>query len=135
MQRNSLDQQSVAPSRYTSTREETMTPSEARSIIASALIAAIPITIVAVANSCAPVFSALGLATLDSAGAVAIAQRNLCGGARGPTCAVRDYRRDGGRYIITLDRRPPVGNDRVIVTLRDNGSTIEAADAESAVQK
>ncbi len=112
-----------------------MTPSQIRSFIAAALIAVIPITIVADANSCAPVFSALGVATLDSAEAVAIAQRNLCGGASGPTCAVRDYRRDGGRYIITLDRRPPAGNDRVIVTLRNNGTTIEAAEADSVMQK
>jgi len=112
-----------------------MTPSQARSFIVSALIAVIPITIVAVASSCAQVFSAVGLTTLDSAEAVAIAQRNLCGGASGTTCAVRDYRRDGGRYIITLDRRPPAGNDRVIVTLRHNGTTIEAAEADSAAQK
>jgi len=112
-----------------------MTPSQARSFIASALIAVIPITIVAVASSCAQVFSAAGLTTLDSAEAVAIAQRNLCGGASGTTCAVRDYRRDGGRFIITLDRRPPAGNDRVVVTLRDNGTTIEAAEADSVAQK
>ncbi len=112
-----------------------MTPSQARNFIASALLAVIPITIVAVANSCARVFSAAGLATLDSAEAVAIARRNLCGVASGTTCAVRDYRRDGGRYIITLDRRPPAGTDRVIVTLRDNGTTIEAAEADSVVQK
>src|SRR6185503_8955180 len=105
-QRNSVDQQSVGPSVYTFDKEEAMTPSHARRFIVSTLIAAIPITIVAVASSCTQVFSAVGLTTIDSAEAVAIAQRNLCGGAGGTTCAVRDYRRNGGRFIITLDRRP-----------------------------
>ena len=95
--------------------------------------------ILTVATGCAGVRSAFsGLAPLDSARAVAIAQRNLCGSempASDTTCVVREYRRDGGRHIVTLDRRPPAGNDRVIVTLRDNGSQIEVAEADSAAHK
>ncbi len=93
----------------------------------------------AILTGCAGVRSALGgFAPLDSARAVAIAQRNLCGSempASDTTCVVREYRRDGRRHIVTLDRRPPAGNDRVIVTLRDNGSQIEVAEADSVAHK
>jgi|SRR6266487_4424339 len=62
---------------------------------------------------------------LDSARAVAIARRSVCGaGAADSTCAVRGYERAGGRFTIVLDRRPPAGNDRVAVTLRDNGMRV-----------
>ena len=108
-----------------------MTPSSARRLLVSAFTAAALIVLAAMTSSCANVLALAGLTSLDSTEAVAIAQRNLCGGASGDTCAVREYRRVGGRYIITLDRRPPAGNDRVIVTLRHNGTDIEAAEADS----
>ena len=108
-----------------------MTPSQARSFLVSGFIIAALIGLVTTSSSCASFMTAAGLAPLDSAEAVAIAQRNLCGGASGATCAVRDYHRVGGRYVITLDRRPPAGNDRVIVTLRHNGTDIEAAEVDS----
>ena len=63
---------------------------------------------------------------LDSARAVAVAQRNVCGQPMPPsdtTCMVRGYRHADGRYLVTLDRRPPAGKDRVIVAL----STTERA--------
>lgn len=112
-----------------------MTPSQARRFVVSAFTAVALISLAAIASSCASVIAAAGLSPLDSARAVAIAQRNLCGGASDTTCPVREYRQVGGRYIITLDRRPPAGNDRVVVTLRDHGTTIEAAEADSVARK
>jgi hypothetical protein len=109
-----------------------MTPSQARSLLVGAVTAAGLFAVATMATSCATLGAAVGFSTLDSAEAVAIAQRNLCGGASAPTCAVHDYRRVGGRYIVTLDRRPPAGNDRVVVTLRHNGTDIQAAPADSA---
>ena len=108
-----------------------MTPSSARSLLVSAFAVAGLIALAAMTSSCASVLGAVGLNTLDSAEAVAIAQRNMCGVASDDTCPVREYRRVGGRFIITLDRRPPAGDDRVIVTLRHNGTDIEAAEADA----
>ena len=112
-----------------------MTPSQARRLVVPALTAAGLFAVATIATSCATLGAAVGMSTLDSAEAVAIAQRNLCGGASGPTCAVHDYRRVGGRYIVTLDRRPPAGNDRVVVTLLHNGTDIQAAEADSVAAK
>ncbi len=69
----------------------------------------------------------LGFVPLDSARAVAVAQHNVCGDVSpgDPTCAVRSYRRVGNRFEVVLDRRPPAGNDRVLVTVHGNGSTID----------
>jgi hypothetical protein len=108
-----------------------MTPSSTRSLVVSAFAVGALIALASMTSSCANVLATVGLTSLDSTEAVAIAQRNLCGGASGDTCAVREYRRVGGRYIITLDRRPPAGNDRVIVTLRHHGTDIEAAQVDS----
>src|SRR5438876_3969228 len=86
--------------------------------------------------SCASLRSAsgsVGLIPLDSAGAVAVAQRNVCGQAvreGDTTCVVRGYRHARGEYIVTLDRRPPVGNDRVVVRLLGNGSRALVEDAD-----
>ena len=53
---------------------------------------------------------------LDSARAVAIALRNLCGvPAVDTTCLVRSYEYTSGHHVVVLDRRPPAGNDRVAV--------------------
>ncbi len=72
---------------------------------------------------------------LDSARAVAIAQRNVCGPpaavAEG-TCILRGYQRSADRFVIILDRRPPAGNDRVAVTLRDHGMRVEVAEVPGA---
>jgi hypothetical protein len=82
------------------------------------------------ALACASLRSAAetsGIVPLDSARAVAVAQHNVCGDVSpgDPTCAVRSYRRVGNRFEVVLDRRPPAGNDRVLVTVRGNGSTID----------
>ena len=84
-----------------------------------------------------PFAGAGGPFPLDSARAVAVAQRNVCGRSMPPsdtTCVVREYHRNGGRHWVTLDRRPPAGNDRVVVTLLGNGS-IEVAPVDSATRK
>jgi len=87
--------------------------------------------------SCASLRSAariVGVIPLDSAEAVAVAQRNVCGQAMpegDTTCVVRGYRHAKGEYIVTLDRRPPAGNDRVVVRLRGNGSDVLVEEADS----
>ena len=87
--------------------------------------------------SCASLSSAagsVGLIPLDSAGAVAVAQRNVCGQAMpkgDTTCVVRGYQHAKGEYIVTLDRRPPAGNDRVVVRLLGNGSRVLVEEADS----
>ena len=85
-----------------------------------------------------PVAGAGGPIPLDSARAVAVAQRNVCGKPLPPsdtTCVVRGYHRSGGRYEVVLDRRPPAGNDRVLVTLLSNGTRIEVAPVDSTTGK
>ncbi len=86
---------------------------------------------------CASVKSAatsIGLVPLDSARAVAVAQHNVCGdvSAGDSTCVLRGYSRSGDRFEILLDRRPPAGNDRVLVTVRGNGSRIDVAPVDTA---
>ncbi len=75
-----------------------------------------------------------GLVPLDSARAVAVAQRNVCGDVSpsDATCVLRGYHRSGDRFEILLDRHPPVGNDRVLVTVRDNGSRIDVTPVDTA---
>jgi len=78
-----------------------------------------------------------GLVPLDSARAVVVAQHNVCGDVSPGdcSCVLRGYRRSGGRFEILLDRRPPAGNDRVLVTLRDNGSRIDVTPVDTATAR
>jgi hypothetical protein len=91
--------------------------------------------------SCGRLISAAGstgLIPLDSARAVAVAQQNVCGQPMpltDTTCVVRDYRQVHGEYTVTLDRRPPAGNDRVVVTLLDNGTRIRVAQVDSTTHR
>ena len=79
----------------------------------------------AACSNLVPMAADHGPVPLDSARAVAIAQRNVCGApTTDSTCVVRGYEQTGGRFVIVLDRRPPAGNDRVAVTLRDNGMRV-----------
>jgi hypothetical protein len=75
-----------------------------------------------------------GLVPLDSARAVAVAQHNVCGDVShgDTTCVLRGYSRSGDRFEILLDRRPPAGNDRVLVTVRGNGSRIDVTPVDMA---
>jgi hypothetical protein len=83
------------------------------------------------------VATSVGLVPLDSASAVAVAQQNVCGAVLSgdTTCVVRGYTHSGGRFQILLDRRPPAGNDRVLVIVRDNGSQIEVAPVDTTLKR
>jgi hypothetical protein len=68
--------------------------------------------------------------TMGSTKAVAIAEQNVCGGvvaANDSTCVVVGYTYQGGYPVVTLDRNPPAGNDRVTVALKHNGQTVDVA--------
>jgi len=95
------------------------------------------VTSASVVIGCASVRSAAestGLVPLDSARAVAVAQHNVCGDVSpgDTTCVLRGYSRSGDRFEILLDRRPPAGNDRVLVTVRGNGSRIDVTTVDTA---
>jgi hypothetical protein len=112
--------------------EATMTVTQDSFAITAALL-----TCTAAAMGCGSLRSvaeSTGLIPLDSARAVAVAQHNVCGDVSpgDPSCVLRGYRRTGGRFEILLDRRPPAGNDRVLVTLRDNGSRVDVTPVDTA---
>ena len=84
-------------------------------------------------SSLRSVAKSAGLVPLDSARAVAVAQHNVCGDlvAGDTSCVLRGYRRSGGKFEVLLDRRPPAGNDRVLVTVNGNGSQIEVTPVDT----
>lgn len=56
--------------------------------------------------------------------ASALAVRDVC--ARPPadtSCTVQNVQRVGSGYVVTIDRRPPSGNDRVNVSVSSGGAT------------
>ena len=82
---------------------------------------------VAACGGLIPLAGAGGPVPMDSAKAVAVAERNVCGRAMPPAdsvCVVTGYSHGDGRYTVRLDRHPPAGNDHLIVTLTDNGQHI-----------
>jgi hypothetical protein len=61
---------------------------------------------------------------MDSTQAVVVAERNLCGRvmpSSDSTCVVIGVAKRDGRYVVTLDRNPPAGKDRVNVTITGGG--------------
>ena len=96
----------------------------------SALLAAV-VPALAATFACGgmiPMAGAGGPMPLDSSKAVAVAERNVCGRAMPPgdtVCVVTGYLHTGGRYVVRLDRHPPAGNDHLVVTLTNNGESVE----------
>ena len=79
--------------------------------------------------ACGGVLRTAGIAPMDSTRAVAVAERNVCGRVMGTgdsTCVLVGVNRMSGRYVVTLDRNPPAGNDRVNVTIT-GGNDVEVA--------
>jgi len=75
-----------------------------------------------------PMAGAGGPVAMDSARAVAVAERNVCGRAMTPSdtaCVVKGYSYADGRYTVRLDRHPPAGDDHLIVVLTENGQHVE----------
>jgi hypothetical protein len=76
-----------------------------------------------------------GCASLTPERATRTALRGVCGAAPEPAdagCTVRSTTRVRGGYLVTVDRRPPAGQDRVAVRVRRGGS-IEVTPVDSAV--
>jgi hypothetical protein len=95
-------------------------------------IATTVLAIVACSNVI-PMAADHGPIPLDSTRAVAVARRNVCGSvAADSTCPVYSYEHAGSRFLVVLDRRPPAGNDRVAVTLRDNGMRVNVEPVATA---
>jgi len=63
-------------------------------------------------------------ASISTSHAGALAVRDFC--ARPPadtSCTVQNTQRLNSGYIVTLDRRPPSGNDRINVSVSNGGAT------------
>ncbi len=78
-----------------------------------------------------------GSVPLDRTRAIAIAQRNVCGPPGSDTasdCTVRGYERAGFVHHVVIDRGPKAAGgstgDRVRVTLRDNGMSVNVEPIE-----
>jgi hypothetical protein len=68
-------------------------------------------------------------ATGGPARARVTAVRGVCGAAPADTsCTVRSVRRTPGGYVVTVDRRPPAGQDRVAVRVRRGGIEVTPVD-------
>jgi len=53
-----------------------------------------------------------------------LAVANVCASPPADTsCTVRSAKRVGSGYVVTIDRRPPSGNDRVHVSVSSGGAT------------
>lgn len=76
-----------------------------------------------------------GAVPLDSARAVAIARRAACGAPGSATdaaCTLRGYSVADGKPVVTIDRRPPAGNDRVAITLANGGNRVSMTQVTGA---
>ena len=83
------------------------------------------ISILAAAAGCAH------LRPMESERAVEIARRSVCGApgtVADEACQVREYQRIRGGYRVLVERRPPAGDDRVLVTVRGGLVDVEPAE-------
>jgi hypothetical protein len=72
-------------------------------------------------------------ATGGAARARATAVRGVCGRAPADgTCTVRSVERAPGGYLVTVDRRPPAGDDRVAVRVRRGSIAVTPVDTTAA---
>ena len=72
-------------------------------------------------------------ASLSAERATQNALRGVCGMPSAPadsSCVVRSTTRVAGGYLVTIDRRPPAGQDRVAVRVHRDGS-IEVTPVDS----
>ena len=70
-------------------------------------------------------------ASLSPTRARTTALRGVCGRAPADTsCTVRSVERVNRGYVVTIDRRPPAGSDRVAVRVR--GGSIEVTPVDTA---
>jgi hypothetical protein len=68
-------------------------------------------------------------ATGGPARARVTAVRGVCGAAPADTsCTVRSVERTRGGYLVTVDRRPPAGQDRVAVRVRRGSLEVTPVD-------
>jgi hypothetical protein len=68
-------------------------------------------------------------ATGGASRARATAVRGVCGpAAADTTCMVRSVARAPGGYVVTVDRRPPAGQDRVAVRVRRGSIEVTPVD-------
>ena len=85
------------------------------------------------ASACGGTLSMAGAGNtlpMDSTRAVAMAEQAVCGrvvAASDSTCVVVNYGYQDRNPVVTLDRNPPAGNDRVNVALKHNGKTVDVA--------
>lgn len=71
-------------------------------------------------------------ATGGPARASATAVRGVCGAAPADTsCTVRRVERTRGGYVVTVERRPPAGQDRVAVRVRRGSIEVTPVDTSA----
>ena len=70
--------------------------------------------------------------TISTGHARALAVTNVCGSAPADSsCVVQNVQRVGSGVIVTIDRRPPVGNGRVVAHV-SSGGVVNVTSADSA---
>ena len=69
-------------------------------------------------------FVACASTRITTGHAQGLAVANVCASPPADTsCTVRNVQRVGSGYVVTIDRRPPSGNDRVNVSVSSGGKT------------
>jgi hypothetical protein len=84
---------------------------------ASSALPLATLSIVALSIACAQ-------SRITTGHAQGLAVANVCASPPADTsCTVRSTKRVGSGYVVTIDRRPPSGNDRVHVSVSSGGAT------------